>query len=212
MSFIALLITDTHYTFRISSWVIIPDSRNSIKTNANSVTFLSRDCTRQGIQLFPITKIVNYRFNVWNHWQSQFWLTGPPFMSLFADEASMIKCLAYRKVLLHKSMLYSVCSLDKFCCPVCNKSHHNVESWTNVLFSEVDDIDKLSYTTLCIWFILQDVYIHYFRINIHKECTRLKEGFVNTVKSPSWKRALLDVQQTMKVPEWQRATYFAVSD
>ena len=35
---------------------------------------------------------VNDRFNVWNHWQSQFWPTGPPFTSLSADAASTIKC------------------------------------------------------------------------------------------------------------------------
>ena len=38
---------------------------------------------------------VNDRFNIWNHRWSQFQLTGPPFTSLFTDEASMIKCLAY---------------------------------------------------------------------------------------------------------------------
>ena len=34
----------------------------------------------------------NDRFNVWNHWQSQFRPTEPPFTSLSTDEASMINC------------------------------------------------------------------------------------------------------------------------
>ena len=39
-------------------------------------------------------KNVNDRFNVWNHRQSKVQPTGPPFTSLFTEEASMIKCLA----------------------------------------------------------------------------------------------------------------------
>ena len=37
---------------------------------------------------------VNDRFNVWNHWSTQFLLTGQPFTSLSMDEASVTKSLA----------------------------------------------------------------------------------------------------------------------
>ena len=43
---------------------------------------------------YTLSKNVNDRFTVWNHWWSQFLLMGPPFTSLSTDEASVIKRLA----------------------------------------------------------------------------------------------------------------------
>ena len=53
-------------------------------------------------------KKVNDRLNVWNHWQSQFQLTGPPFTSLSTDGAITVKCLAQARF----DITFSDCQCD----------------------------------------------------------------------------------------------------